>query len=197
MNGPSGLEETVYWIDYQGARIISLNSNERIDEQRDWLKSVLTDANRPKWTIVTFHHPIFSSGNDRDNPELRAAWRPIFEEHGVDLVLQGHDHSYARSGLGGPKNVNVPEGVRARSSNTVYVVSVSGPKMYQLQGRWRVSREASGVQLFQVIHVAPEQVRYEARLATGELYDAFTLTKGADGRSVMTEQIPDAPEIRR
>jgi hypothetical protein len=93
--------------------------------------------------------------------------------------------------------VNVPEGVRARSSNTVYVVSVSGPKMYQLQGRWQVSREASGVQLFQVIHVAPEQVRYEARLATGELYDAFTLTKGADGRSVMTEQIPDAPEIRR
>jgi 3',5'-cyclic AMP phosphodiesterase CpdA len=195
MNGPSGLEESVYWIDYQGARIVSLNSNERIDEQRGWLKSVLTDKSRPKWTIVTFHHPIFSSGNERDNPELRAAWRPMLEDAGVDLVLQGHDHSYARSGLGGPKNV--ADGVRAKSSNTVYVVSVSGPKMYQLQGRWDVSREASGAQLFQVIHVAPERIRYEARLATGELYDAFAIEKGADGKSVLNEQIPPTPEIRR
>lgn len=196
MNGPSGLEESAYWFDYQGARIISLNSNERIEEQGIWLKSVLSDKSRPKWTIATFHHPIFSSGNDRDNPDLRAAWRPILEEHGVDLVLQGHDHTYARSGLGGPKNVNVPEGVRAKSSNTVYVVSVSGPKMYQLQGRWEVSREASGVQLFQVIHVAPEQIRYEARLATGELYDSFTLSKDNKGKSELTEKIPDTPSIR-
>jgi 3',5'-cyclic AMP phosphodiesterase CpdA len=157
---------------------------------------VLTDKTRPKWTIVTFHHPIFSSGNDRDNPDLRAAWRPILEEHGVDLVLQGHDHTYARSGLGGPKNVNVADGVRAKSSNTVYVVSVSGPKMYQLQDRWQVSREASGVQLFQVIRVEPDQIHYEAKLATGEPYDAFTLAKGRDGKSTLTEQIPDTPPIR-
>jgi len=216
-NGPSGLEETVYWLDYQGARIISLNSNEQIDEQADWLKSVLSDSSRPKWTIITFHHPIFSaSQKDRDNPELRAAWRPIFEEYGVDLVLQGHDHSYARSGLGGPTNAaeengaprlargggsglaratNVPEGVRRTSSNAVYVVSVSGPKLYYLQRKWKVAREASGAQLFQIIHVSPPQIRYEARLATGELYDAFTLEKGKDGKSVMTEQIPAVKEI--
>lgn len=196
LNGPSGLEETVYWFDYQGARIISLNSNERIDEQCGWLKSVLSDSQRPKWTIVTFHHPIFSSGNDRDNPELRAAWRPILEKQGVDLVLQGHDHTYARSALGGPKEANVVEGVRARSSNTVYVVSVSGPKMYNLQGRWRVEREASGVQLFQVIHVSPRDIKYEARLASGELYDAFTLAKDEHGTSTLVEHVPDRPEIR-
>jgi hypothetical protein len=216
-NGPSGLEETVYWLDYQGARIISLNSNERIKDQTVWLKSVLSDASRPKWTVVTFHHPIFSaSQKDRDNPGLRAAWRPIFEEHGVDLVLQGHDHAYGRSGLGGPTNAtqetaklqavgadgsvgsratNVPEGVRRTSSNTVYVVSVSGPKQYFLQRRWKVSREASGAQLFQVIRVSPREIRYEARLATGELYDAFILNKNQNGKTVMTEQIPNVGEI--
>jgi hypothetical protein len=195
MNGPSGLEETVYWFDYQGARVVSLNSNERIDEQRDWLRSVLSELNRPKWTIVTFHHPIFSASRERDNPELRAAWRPVLEEHGVDLVLQGHDHAYARSGLGGPKNV--PEGVRHKSSNTVYVVSVSGPKMYSINKKWEVSRVASGVQLFQVIHVSRENIRYEARLATGELYDAFTLHKHTDGKTAITEQVPDLKEIRQ
>ena len=196
LNGPSGLEETVFWFDYQGARIISLNSNERIDEQCGWLKSLLADPRRPKWTIATFHHPVFSASKDRDNPDIRAAWRPILEEHGVDLVLQGHDHSYARTGLGAPSDKNVTEGVRAKSSNTVYVVSVSGPKMYYLQGRWEFRREASGVQLFQVIRVAPEQIRYEARLATGELYDAFTLAKDEHGQSKLTEEIPDTRELR-
>jgi 3',5'-cyclic AMP phosphodiesterase CpdA len=194
MNGPSGLEETVYWLDYQGARIISLNSNERIDEQRDWLKSVLSDSSPPKWTIVTFHHPIYSASGDRDNPGLRAAWQPILEEAGVDLVLQGHDHSYARSGLGGP--TNLPEGVRRKSSNTVYVVSVSGPKMYESQKHWTFSRQASGVQLFQIIRVSPERIRYEARLATGEPYDGFTLEKDDGGKTTLTEQIPAKAEIR-
>lgn len=198
-NGPPGLEETVYWIDYQGARIISLNSNERIEQQKAWLQSVLQDPQRPRWTFVTFHHPIFSAARGRDNPTLRNAWRSILEDNHVDLVLQGHDHAYARSGLGGP--TNVAEGLRRANSNTVYVVSVSGPKMYPLQvaeeEAWEVSRVASGAQLFQVIHVEPHQVRYEARLATGKLYDAFQLKKDADGKSVLVDQYPPSGEIRQ
>ena len=194
-NGPKGLEESVYWFDYQGARFISLNSNEQIEAQTAWLKTLLEDKNRPKWQIVTFHHPIYSPGKDRDNPELREAWQPLLEENGVDLVLQGHDHTYARSGLGGP--TNVPEGIRRKESNTVYVVSVSGPKLYSLQDTWQVSRMASGVQLFQVIHVSQESIVYEARLATGELYDAFTLKKNAAGKSELIEQIPEREEIRK
>lgn len=196
LNGPPGLEETVYYFDYQGARIVSLNSNELVEPQTEWLTGVLQQENRPKWTIVTFHHPIFSAAKDRDNPGLRALWRPVFEEYGVDLVLQGHDHAYNRSGLGGPKNSdNVPEGVRRKDSNTVYVVSVSGPKMYGLQEQWKVSRVAGGVQLFQVIRVAPDSIRYEARTAEGTPYDAFTLTKTPDGKSTLKEEVPAGAEI--
>ncbi|MAT68501.1 MAG: metallophosphoesterase [Planctomycetaceae bacterium] len=194
LNGPPGLEETAYWFDYQGTRIISLNSNERLQQQRHWLKSLLDDPERPKWTIVTFHHPIYSAAKERDNAELREQWQAVLEEGGVDLVLQGHDHAYARSALGGPKNV--AEGVRRQESNTVYVVSVSGPKQYPLAEAWDVSRNASGVQLFQIIHVSSERISYEARLATGELYDGFTLLKSADGQSELIEQIPPTPEIR-
>ncbi|MEO1496666.1 MAG: metallophosphoesterase family protein [Planctomycetota bacterium] len=201
-NGPESLEETVYWFDYQGVRIVSLNSNEQIERQTPWLDAVLSDPARPKWTVVTFHHPIFSAAKERDNPTLRAAWRPLLEKHGVDLVLQGHDHAYARSGLGGPRdaaavgNVNVSEGVTRKSSNTVYVVSVSGPKMYPLQEKWDVARVASGVQLFQVIHMGADRIRYEARLASGELYDAFELEKSAEGVSRLIEKPTYVEEIR-
>ncbi len=121
----------------------------------------------------------------------------MFDQHGVDLVLQGHDHTYARSAQGGPKNVNVPDGVRGKQANTVYVVSVSGPKMYPLGEAWQVSRIASGVQLYQVIKVSPERLQYEARLATGELYDAFTLNHRDGQSNELVEQTPSTPEIRK
>ena len=86
-------------------RIVSLNSNERRSKsyadkeaQAAWLDRVLTD-NPNRWTVVTFHHPVFSPAKDRDNPDLRRLWQPVFDKHKVDLVLQGHDHTYARSGL--------------------------------------------------------------------------------------------------
>jgi hypothetical protein len=68
--------------------------------------------------------------------------------------------------------------------------------MYASQKRLQFARQASGVQLFQVIRVSPQQIRYEARLATGELYDAFTLEKGTDGKTTMIEQVPPRDEIR-
>ena len=94
-NGPAGLEETVYFIDYQGARIISLNSNQDLAKQVNWLDNVL--ANNPNnWSFLTFHHPVYSASKNRNNKDLRELWKPIIDKHQVDLVLTGHDHSYAR-----------------------------------------------------------------------------------------------------
>lgn len=194
-NGPEGLEESAYWLDYQGVRIVSLNSNERIKEQAEWFDKLCREHPAKGWHIVTFHHPVFSAAVDRDNPKIRDAWKPLFDKHSVDLALQGHDHAYARSGLGGPKNV--AEGKNVQQGDTVYVVSVSGPKMYPLTEAWEVDRVASGVQLFQIIHVDGDQLRYEARLATGELYDAFTLTRQDDGPNQLENQIPETTEMRK
>ena len=193
-NGPADLEETTYWFDYQGMRMISLNSNERIADQAVWLAEVLAKTPRPRWCVVTFHHPVFSAAVSRDNSELRTAWQPIFDRHGVDLVLQGHDHAYTRSGQGGYQNV--AGGVNQQQGHTVYVVSVSGPKMYPLGDTWPAHRSASGVQLYQVIHVANDCLKYEARLASGTLYDAFELHKSTSGQNRLVEFIPDTAEIR-
>ncbi len=92
---PEHLHETVYTIDYQGVRFIVLNSNRDAEAQAEWLRGVLSD-NPNIWTVVSFHHPVFSSGRGRDNPERRSLLKPTFDEFQVDLVLQGHDHTYAR-----------------------------------------------------------------------------------------------------
>jgi 3',5'-cyclic AMP phosphodiesterase CpdA len=193
LNGPPGLEETAYFIDYQGVRIVSLNSNERQQEQAKWLGSVLGD-NPNRWTILTFHHPIYSAAKDRDNPALRKLWQPIIAQHRVDLVLQGHDHTYARSGLIGTENTANGTGARD-AEGTVYVVSVSGPKMYNLGRAPWMKRVAEDTQLYQIIGIDGDTLTYEARTATGELYDAFELTKGTAGRpNQMIDRSEGIPE---
>ena len=196
---PEGLEETCYFIDYQGTRIISLDSNKLTEEQVPWLKKVLRN-NPNRWTILTFHHPIFSPASDRDNAELRALWKPIFDEYKVDLVLNGHDHTYARTGVveESVSGDNIPTGYQQAYDpgiGTVYVVSVSGPKMYDITKGTYAVRVAEDTQLYQVIQIDGDTLTYEARTAVGGLYDAFTLKKRVGKPNLLKEILP--PENRR
>lgn len=223
-HGPESLQETVYYIDYQGARIVCLNSNEQLEEQVPWIEKTLKE-NPHKWTVVTFHHPIYSSKDNRDNPTLRGLWQPLFDKYKVDIVLQGHDHAYARSKLmkSGDHHghahedeaenkdekkpadnketateENVPTGVTKQSDEggTMYVVSVSGPKMYEVGRRPFMRRAAGGTQLYQIISIDGDEMRYEARTATGSLYDAFTLKKQDGKPNKLIDRIPDIKERR-
>ena len=193
MNGPEKLEETTYYIDYQGVRIISLNSNDRHLIQAAWLEKVLSE-NPHKWTIITFHHPLYSTSQRRDNPTIRTAWQAVIDKYKVDLVLQGHDHSYGRTGLMHGENTTTGLAKQAPDSGTVYVVSVSGPKQYAAERRPIFRRVAEDTQLYQVIHIEGDQLRYEAHTATGRLYDAFTLQKQPGQPNLLTEQVPETPE---
>jgi DNA repair exonuclease SbcCD nuclease subunit len=198
-NGPVGQEEACFTLVYQGVRVVAMNSNEKPMEQAEWLDKVLTE-NKEKWVVCSFHHPMFSTGKDRDNAGLRAIWKPVLDKHRVDLVLQGHDHTYGRTGLDTPMgHVNLATGVNASDvfSGTVYVVSVSGPKMYNLQRHPFMTRHAEDTQLYQIIHVDGDKLHFEAFTASGELYDAFTLTKQSGAKNILTEQAPDTPERLR
>ena len=192
MHGPEGLEETAYYVDYQGVRIVVLNTNEQLEKQVAWLDGVLAD-NPQHWTVLTFHHPIFSAAAGRDNADLRALWMPIIDRYEVDLVLQGHDHTYWRT-----RNVRSGLSVRDDDSGTVYVVSVSGPKMYESAVHPLMRRVAEDTQLYQIIEVDGDELVYRAYTATGELYDAFNLTKAEDGVNKLREKMPrNARERRR
>ena len=188
-NGPEGLEETVYFLDVQGVRVVSLNSNERPDEQVKWLEGVLAD-NPNRWTVVTFHHPIYSTAKGRDNKSLRETWRPVFDKYAPDLVLQGHDHTYGRSGL--MREDNLLTGAQARDTRgTVYVVSVSGPKMYAVDDEKWMKAKAQNTQLYQLIRIDGDKLHYESRTARGEVYDSFELMKGEGGRNTIVEREED------
>lgn len=196
VNGPKGLEETCYVVDYPNLKVVSLDA-EQIDEspyflnkQAQWLDSVLTNDPR-KWTAITFHYPVFSTKPNRDNEKLRARFKPIFDKHKVDIVLQGHDHAYGRGMVH-----NVPTGysVNDKNSGTMYVVSVSGPKMYDISNDPWMDRKARNTQLFQIITIDGDRLSFQSFTATGKLYDAFDLEKRKGKSNKLVNRIPDSPE---
>lgn len=195
-NGPKGLEETCYVVNYPNLKVISLDA-EQIDEspfylekQATWLDSVLTNDPR-EWTAITFHYPVFSTKPNRDNEKLRSRFKPIFDKHKIDIVLQGHDHAYGRGMVN-----NVPTGysVNDKTSGTMYVVSVSGPKMYDISDDPWMDRKARNTQLFQIITIDGDVLSFQSFTAHGELYDAFDLEKRKGKPNKLVNKIPDTRE---
>ncbi|WP_199442089.1 purple acid phosphatase family protein [Umezawaea beigongshangensis] len=198
-NGPGNaqLKQTAYTVDYQGVRFIGLDTNhqsnaELMAAQTRWLEGLLA-SNPNKWTVVTLHHPVYSTTGTRNNPNVRGQWAPLFEEYGVDLVLQGHDHSYGRGNrVDNRESTSVHNGV-------AYVVSVSGGKMYQLNdgSNWtgndaELRSSAQNAQLYQMIDVEADTIRFEARYADGQRHDGFTIRKNDRGeRTVNDDRTPE------
>ncbi len=95
-----------YSFDWGPAHFVSLDSNQPlVDASRgrgpmlDWLRNDLRGTRQP-WKIVYFHHPPYAWGpNEKDpNSELvRQHVVPILEQYDVQLVLNGHEHSYQRT----------------------------------------------------------------------------------------------------
>lgn len=180
LNGPQvpDLLETAYYLDYQGVRIIAVNTNSHDDpEQLKWLEKVLAES-QADWNIVCHHHPLFSVGReDRDNEGLRKDMMPIYQKYKVDLVLQGHDHRYGRT------NKIIDAKPAADDAHApVYVVSVSGPKTYEHNPLFAhlLQVEVGETQCYQIISVSQTELRYEAWSLDNRLVDAFVLRKDGE-----------------
>ena len=94
--------ERWYIVEKNNLHFIILDSNSdcSIDsEQYLWLEDDLQNINENiKFVIAIFHHPPFSTGpHTEDEKGLRQSIVPLFEQHGIDLVFNGHDHDYERS----------------------------------------------------------------------------------------------------
>lgn len=204
---PSDLHETVYATRYSpDLHVFVLNSNASdMSEQAAWLDNQLTQTDA-RWRIVTMHHPVYSSGRDRDNRSRREVLLPVLLKHKVDLVLQGHDHTYARGAVGAQ---NQKPGRRAATNGgqvaTMFVNSVSGPKQYDFsKNGWddyaptgvKLDRKAENTQFYQVIGVDGDELHYAAYMADGVLYDEVRLRKSREGLKLISSDTAKLPPER-
>ncbi|GAA1850279.1 metallophosphoesterase family protein [Myceligenerans crystallogenes] len=135
-----------YWFTYKDVLFVNLNSNSLdLTSHERFLRDVLAaQGASTAWTVVAFHHSIYSAGPHSTDTSIvtrRNTWASLFSELGVDLVVQGHDHSYARSYLmrnGAKADASEPAGassVTAGPGGVLYLTanSASGSKYYALK----------------------------------------------------------------
>jgi len=97
-NNPAG-SENYYSFDFGNAHFVVLNSNGNTapgGPQYTFLDHDLAESTAA-WKFVAFHHTIYSSGHHGSRIDIRNNLVPLFDQHGVDVVLMGHDHDYERT----------------------------------------------------------------------------------------------------
>jgi predicted MPP superfamily phosphohydrolase len=99
-----GLSNTYYSFDYYNVHFIAMDSMLPYtinSSQYSFVRNdLISTSQNPdiKWTIVYFHHPMYTSASEHSSDLLlRETYHPLFDLYGVDLVLQGHNHNYQRS----------------------------------------------------------------------------------------------------
>lgn len=139
-------------------------TGDRSGEQLAWLDQVLEESTAA-WKIAVMHHAPYSSSAKRgSNLELRAAVEPLFIEHGVQLVLTGHDHTYERT---------VPQ------SGVTYVVTGAGAKLSDV-GRSEFTAAAAKVLQFMIADVDGDRLHLQAIDKTGTVFDQVTLNTSGE-----------------
>jgi hypothetical protein len=173
-NGPRTIPpERAYSFEYSNAKFIILDSNLGAAKQTAWLEKELANT-RAVWKFVSYHHPAYSSGGNRDNVDVRNLWTPIFDKYHVDLALQGHDHAYLRTyPMRGQKRVASPK------DGTIYTIAVSGTKHYEQQPHDYTEVGFTKVSTYQVldIQISGNRLVYRAHDVDGKVRDEFVIEK--------------------
>lgn len=90
-----------YFYTYGNALFIVINAcNYNAADHEALIKKAIAAHPDTKWRIVVMHQDIYGSGKDHSDSDgilLRTQLTPIYDANKIDVVLQGHDHTYART----------------------------------------------------------------------------------------------------
>ncbi len=97
-SSPAG---TDYYFTYGKILFVFLDTNNmNCKEHEKTLQKAISENPKIKWRIVTFHQDIYGSGmahSATDGMLLRTQLTPLMDKYDIDVVLQGHDHTFSRS----------------------------------------------------------------------------------------------------
>ena len=134
-----------YSFDWANAHFVALDSNWPLERAAGgtgamlkWLDQDLANT-RKFWRIAFFHHPGYATGKHAASAEaarVRDYVVPVLERHGVQLVLNGHEHTYQRT-----YELRGGTPVEANTGGIVHVTSGGGgaqPSYFDQIGRAHV-----------------------------------------------------------
>ena len=204
-NGYSDLSNCFYRFRYGSVEFLAIDNNDVTSEiplnvgytggrQTQWVSQALARAAKDPavdFIVVLMHQAAFSSSSKHGSDlGVQAAWFDLFAEHQVDLVLQGHDHTYERTHAMRGSTVADGSAPYRTDTGTVYVVCGNGGETQEpfkpVQPEWSAFRKEGVIGTLRV-DVDPFAPGGTCRLTLGE-YAA------ADGRPIEKGIVLERPQ---
>ena len=181
-------------------------NNSSIAEHKAFIEETIAEYTDCMWRVVAFHQSIYSVArhvNDGNIADLRRGLSPVFAENGIDVVLMGHDHVYARSYImGGETGMEAqvertaddqalteiinPKGVQYLTFN-----SASGSKYYDItQELFTYTAVQNQEKTPNYSHVVADETHFTVttyRTTDQSVVDTVTLTKAEPTRTTAAE----------
>jgi hypothetical protein len=175
--------EAFYSFDWGNVHFVGLNSNADLrpgSVQGRWLDGDLARATAD-WTVVYFHHPLFSSALHGSSLELRSQLEPLLDRHRVDLVFSGHDHVYERTYpiIAARVVDSTSEPDYVDPGGTIYIVTGGGGRSLYPSGQSSFTAFSRSVHHFTRVDVDGLQVTVTAVQTDGSVLDRMTIRKTA------------------
>ena len=105
---------TIDFGDYLSILLLDTNHKTPIEgAQTDWLRSALASRTHVPHVFPVYHVPGYPSVRRYDgstSEQVREQWAPLFDEYGVAIAFENHDHVYKRT-VPIRGNAEHPEGV--------------------------------------------------------------------------------------
>lgn len=157
-------ENQVFTVRYKDMQFFCLDSNREFPylwTQRQWLEENLLGSTA-KWKIVVLHHPLYSIKGRMNNLIQRWMFDSLIREHGVCLVLQGHEHAYGRIG-----------------GRPTYLISHCSPKGYRINPpEGRFDKIEKDIRTYQKVRTSGDTLFVTAFDAEkGTLIDSLCITQ--------------------
>ncbi len=212
-----GLSQTYYSFNYQNTHFLVMDTDRNVyssgSPQYNFVVSDLQSASQNPsidWIIVYLHKFMYTSPSEESAfTSLRSTYHPIFQQYGVDLVLQGHQHNYQRT-FPIKYNSNNPSDPTKTSTNLndysdtegqiFAIVGTGGQNFDPFSGKanFVVNQQNSKFGMLDV-KITNDGSRLEGKYYTndGALFDQFSITKAnvapvANSQSVSV--IKDTPK---
>ncbi|MGQ0535633.1 MAG: purple acid phosphatase family protein [Methanobacteriota archaeon] len=162
------------------------------EAQRSFLRDTLEEARGDpgvEWIVAFHHYPLWSDGPHGSSAALQAIWGPLYDEFGVDLVIQGHDHMYERSR---PLRSGAPA-----ANGTVYVtVGTGGAGLYEFQSASPPAWEAARATEHGFLLLSFDGPRLVGEFFTldGAVADRFEIRHEVPPPIAVPDDVADEPE---
>ncbi|MCK5564821.1 MAG: metallophosphoesterase [Planctomycetes bacterium] len=144
--------------------------------QYTWLENDLASSNA-EWKFLLMHEPAWSGDSRSNEIAMQNTFQPLCLAYGVDIVLAGHNHHYARANVDGVQHITTGGGGAPLDEITLsYPELVSSAETFQ----------------FCEIDIQDYTLNFISRDIDGSVIDSFSLY-----HSICDDEICDLADLAR